>query len=146
MRRVGPEDREQFLRLAQEFYRSPAVLCPVPLSNLERTFDELLRSDVYADGFLLETEEGRCMGYALTAKTFTQEAGGLCVWVEELYVLPPFQGQGVGGRTLALLEEYYPNAKRLRLEVEPENEAAARLYRRLGYEPLPYEQYMKQRS
>lgn len=68
IRRCEERDRELYLRLAKEFYHSPAVLHPVPDSYFERTFDEMMRSDVYADGFLLEEEDGTCMGYALTGE------------------------------------------------------------------------------
>ena len=122
------------------------MLHPVPDSYFERTFDEMMRSDVYADGFLLEDENGTCMGYALTAKSFSQECGGQCVWVEELYVLPAYQGKGMGSRVFELLNAYYPDCCRFRLEVEPENEGAARLYRRLGYEALGYDQYVLERQ
>ena len=83
------------------------------------------------------------MGYAVTAKGFSQECGGQFVWVDELYVLPEHQGKGVGTEALRLLEEYYPHCKRFRLEVEPDNEDAARLYRRLGFEGLAYRQFVK---
>lgn len=146
IRRCEERDRELYLRLAREFYHSPAVLHPVPDSYFERTFDEMMRSDVYADGFLLEDEDGTCMGYALTAKSFSQECGGQCVWVEELYVLPPYQGKGMGSKVFGLLNAYYPDCCRFRLEVEPENEGAARLYRRLGYEALRYDQYVLERQ
>ena len=106
----------------------------------------MMRSDVYADGFLLEDEDGTCMGYALTAKSFSQECGGQCVWVEELYVLPAYQGKGMGSKVFELLNAYYPDCCRFRLEVEPENEGAARLYRRLGYEALEYDQYVLERQ
>ena len=146
IRRCEERDRELYLRLAREFYHSPAVMHPVPDSYFERTFDEMMRSDVYADGFLLEDEDGTCMGYALTAKSFSQECGGQCVWVEELYVLPAYQGKGMGSRVFELLNAYYPDCCRFRLEVEPENEGAARLYRRLGYEALGYDQYVLERQ
>ena len=54
IRRCEERDRELYLWLAREFYHSPAVLHPAPDSYFERTFDEMMRSDVYADGFLLE--------------------------------------------------------------------------------------------
>ena len=146
IRRCEERDRELYLRLAREFYHSPAVMHPVPDSYFERTFDEMMRSDVYADGFLLEDEDGTCMGYALTAKSFSQECGGQCVWVEELYVLPAYQGKGMGSRVFELLNAYYPDCCRFRLEVEPENEGAARLYRRLGYDALGYDQYVLERK
>ena len=74
IRRCEERDRELYLRLAREFYHSPAVMHPVPDSYFERTFDEMMRSDVYADGFLLEDEDGTCMGYALTARAFLRNA------------------------------------------------------------------------
>lgn len=145
LKRCRTQDREAYLRMAHDFYHSPAVLHPVPDGYLEAAFDEMIRSDVYADGFLLEGDGGERMGYVLTAKSFSQECGGQCVWVEELYVLPPYQGRGLGTQVFRLLEEYYPHCRRFRLEVEPENEGAARLYRRLGYQALGYDQYVKDR-
>lgn len=145
LRRLVPSDRDIYLTLAKEFYHSPAVLHPVPDEHFVRTFNEILRSDVYADGFLLESDDGECLGYAVTSKTFSQECGGQAVWVEELYVLPVYQGQGLGSEALRLIENYYPDAARFRLEVEPDNESAARLYQRLGYKTLQYRQYIKDR-
>ena len=35
-------------------------------------------------------------GYALLAKTFSQEAGGLVVWLDEMYVRPAYRSKGLG--------------------------------------------------
>ena len=146
IRRITKNDRECYVELAEGFYHSPAVLHDIPRSYIERTFDEMMRSDVYVDGFLMEADEGVVMGYALISKTFSQESGGLAVWVEELYVLPEHQGQGVGSQVFALLEEVYPDCCRFRLEIEPDNEGAERLYRRMGYGDLPYRQMVKEKT
>ena len=145
IRRFEEKDRDLYLSMAGAFYASPAVLKPIPRAHMERTFDEMMRSDVYVDGFLMTSDEGEPMGYALISKTFSQEPGGLAVWVEELSVLPAFRGRGVGGDTLRWLEAHYPWA-RIRLEVEPENERAVELYRRLGYGVLGYMQMYKDRA
>ncbi|MEG0901314.1 MAG: GNAT family N-acetyltransferase, partial [Clostridia bacterium] len=139
-RRVTEADRERYLELAEAFYDSPAVLEPVPRAYLVCTFDEMMRSDVYVDGFMLESDAGESMGYALISKSFTQEAGGLTIWVEELSVLPAFRGQGVGSEVLEWVTAYYPDWKRLRLEVERENDRAIKLYERHGFEELAYYQ------
>lgn len=144
LRRVAQGDREAYLTLAKAFYHSPAVIKPVPEAYLAATFAEMMRSDDYVDGFMLESDAGESMGYALTAKTFSQEAGGLAVWLEELYILPQFQRQGLGSQAIRALEAYYPENRRVRLEVEPDNADAARLYRRLGFKPLAYRQYVKE--
>ena len=64
IRRLEPRDKEVYLAMAHEFYAGPAVDHPVPDVFLERTFDELMRSDVYAEGYLFE-EDGQPQGYAL---------------------------------------------------------------------------------
>lgn len=140
IRRFTQEDRALYLRMAEAFYHSPAVLKPIPHDYMERTFDEMMRSDIYVDGFLMETDDGRPMGYMLIAKTFSQEPGGLAIWVEELSVEPDFRGQGVGSKALEWVKRHYPGCRRIRLEVELENTRAIALYERLGFEELPYYQ------
>lgn len=139
IRRFTGADRALYLDMAEAFYHSPAVLKPIPRAYMERTFEEMMRSDVYVDGFLLEYG-GEAAGYMLIAKTFSQEPGGLAIWVEELSILEPFQGKGLGGEALKWVKARYPDCRRIRLEVERDNERAIRLYERLGYEELKYYQ------
>ena len=141
IRKIQPSDKEIYFQLANEFYSSDAVLSPVPKSHFENTFRELMRSDVYAEGFLL-ISDGEVAGYALLAKSFSQEAGGLTVWIEELYVREQFRSHGLGSEFFEFLEEKLP-AKRYRLEIEPENERAVALYQRRGFKWLEYHQMVK---
>ncbi|MBR2730992.1 MAG: GNAT family N-acetyltransferase, partial [Clostridia bacterium] len=64
-----------------------------------------------------------------------------------LYVDEPARGQGAGIAFFAFLtEELRGRIKRLRLEVGAENEGAKRLYARLGFTPLDYEQLVIDRE
>ena len=84
-------------------------------------------------------------GYALLAKTFSHEAGGLVIWIEEIYTVPAFRGKGLGREFFAFLDrEYGSTAKRLRLETEPSNKRAEALYRSLGFDTLEYRQFYKE--
>ena len=145
IRRITEGDRAEFLRLSEEFYASPAVLHAVPRQYHEDMFAELMRSDEYADAFIVEAE-GKAVGFALTAKTYSREAGGKVLWLEELYILPAYRSCGLGREYFAFIEAYAQREgfARIRLEVEEENVRARALYARLGYLPLEYRQMVKE--
>ena len=124
IREFTSQDRKLYVEMASEFYHSPAVLHPVP------------------DAFF---ERGEPAGYGLTAKTFSQEAGGYVIWLEELYIREQFRSRGLGSEFFAYVEKKYAGqAARFRLEVEEDNVRAISLYKRLGYEVLDYTQMIKE--
>lgn len=140
-RKITEADRDEFLNMSREFYASEAVLHPVEEANHEKAFDELMRSAVYLECYMMESG-GRQVGYALLAKTYSREAGGLNIWIDELYVRPAYRGLGAGSAFFGFLEQTHP-AARYRLETEPDNLRAQKLYRHLGYRELPYQQMVK---
>ncbi len=145
-RPIARADRAEYLAMAHDFYASEAVLHAVPDSHFEETFAELMRSDVYAQAYILETN-GQTIGYALLAKSFSQEAGGVVLWIEELYIKPPYRACGYGSRFLReFLGSLPPQVKRVRLEAERENDRAVRLYESLGFTFLDYDQMVIDRS
>ena len=141
LRKITPNDRETYIALSEEFYSSDAVSHSIPVEFHKNSFDELMRSDEYIECFIFE-HEVETAGYALIAKTFSPEAGGVVVWIEELYVREGFRGKGLGKAFFAYMEQNY-NVSRYRLEVEPDNVRAKKLYSALGYKKLPYEQMIK---
>lgn len=141
IRRIDPNDRNLFVTLSKEFYSTDAVSHTIPHEYHEKSFDELMRSGEYIECFIFE-QDGETAGYALIAKTFSPEAGGVVVWIEELYVRESFRGKGLGKAFFKYMEKNYP-AARYRLEIEPENLRAKKLYSSLGYKELPYAQMIK---
>ena len=143
IREIKAEDREIYLKMAHDFYQSSAVDKPVPDSHLEKTFDECMRSGVYAKAYIIEYE-GKIAGYGLTARTFSQEAGGNVRWLEELYILEEYRSKGLGSEFFAYMEETREEGEtRFRLEVEDDNIGAVSLYKRKGFEFLDYKQMIK---
>lgn len=144
IRKAQKSDEQQILTMMEEFYSSPAVLHKVPQFYFQKTFQEICNGSPYCDLYLLETAAG-VAGYALLAKTYSNEAGGLVVWIEEIYVREPFRGCGLGKEFFAVLErDYGGSVARFRLEVEEDNVEAILLYKRLGFEPLPYRQMIRE--
>ncbi|MBQ4093159.1 MAG: GNAT family N-acetyltransferase [Firmicutes bacterium] len=142
IRKIEEKDREFFLAMTKDFYESDAVCYRIPEEYRTATFDELMRSDAYAEAFIFE-EDGKPVGYSLIGKTWSQECGGIQVWIDEISVLPEYRGKGITTEFFSYIEKTVP-AARYRLETEPENEAAARLYKRMGYEFCPYVQWLKE--
>ena len=140
IRKAEEKDRELYITLAQEFYHSPAVLHPVPVQYMENTFREAMRSDVYILLRMLEVD-GQSAGYVILSRSFSPESGCTVCWIEELYIREAFRSHGLGTKVLNSIREEFPTA-RLRLEVEPENTGAIKLYRRLGFRELGYTSYI----
>lgn len=142
IRRYEASDRSAVTEMLDEFYHSPAVLHPIPRAHFEKTLNEAEAGNPCVRLYLIENG-GQTAGYALLALTFSNEAGGDVVWLDEIYIRPEFQGKGLGNEFFDFLEKEYADAARIRLEVEPDNEGAVRLYRRRGFKKLDYDQYIR---
>lgn len=139
IRKFVPEDREDYIRFSTEFYNSSAVDKPVPKENFEQGFDEMMRSDVYVQGYMLVCD-GNNVGYCVTMKTYSVEAGGITIWIDELFVLEEYRSKGLGRELFKYIEENGDKKlRRIRLEVELENGRAISLYKKMGFEPAPYD-------
>ena len=139
IRKFVPEDREDYIRFSTEFYNSSAVDKPVPREHFEQGFDEMMRSDVYVQGYMLVCD-GNNVGYCITMKSYSVEAGGITIWIDELFVLEEYRSKGLGRELFKYIEENGDKKlRRIRLEVELENGRAISLYKKMGFEPAPYD-------
>ena len=139
IRKFVPEDWEDYIRFSTEFYNSSAVDKPVPREHFEQGFDEMMRSDVYVQGYMLVCD-GNNVGYCVTMKTYSVEAGGITIWIDELFVLEEYRSKGLGRELFKYIEENGDKKlRRIRLEVELENGRAISLYKKMGFEPAPYD-------
>lgn len=139
IRKILHDDKTEYIKMAEDFYSSPAVLSPVPKSHFETTFDELMKGSAFTEGFIFDFDEN-IAGYGLIAKTFSQEAGGIVIWIEEIYVKEDYRNKGLGSEFIEYVKDNIP-AKRYRLETEPENLKAQQLYKRHGFSHLEYINY-----
>lgn len=145
IREIKARDKDIFVQMAKEFYKSEAVISEIPTQNILNTFDEVNSNSPYAKAYIIE-HDGDTAGYALIGITYSNEAGGLVVWVEEIFIKENFRGLGLGSEFLSYVEqEFGDKAKRFRLEISHDNDSAQRLYERKGYQPLDYMQMVHDR-
>lgn len=75
-------------------------------------------------------------GQSILGMAFASSKDGRLIELRQLYVRPSAQGQGAGRALLEEIEACFPEANRVRLEVEAENHKAVTFYRKSGFEPV----------
>ncbi len=141
IRGMEEKDRSQVLEMMRVFYASPAVLSNGSDEIFEADFNACISDTPYLEGYIFENAED-IQGYAMIAKSFSTEFGKPCIWIEDIYVKEAYRGLGIGSAFLKFIESKYKSSV-LRLEAEPENERAVNVYKKCGYEVLPYMEMKK---
>lgn len=145
IRKINIKDKDIYIAMSKNFYRSDAVLHSIPDDNIHKTFEVIISGSPYVDGYIFEYN-GEIAGYLLVSITYSNEAGGIVLWIEEVYILPEYQGNGFGKELLAFIERTYKNkVVRIRLEVEKSNQRVIKLYQKIGFTELNYLQMYKNR-
>lgn len=137
------EDWEDYLDLSRDFYRGDFAAASVSESHFSKTFQLLMEKSPFVKGYFLEGY-GETVGYALLSFSYSNEAGGLVLWLEELFLSPQWRDQGLGRDFLSFLEEKWKGQiKKIRLEVAGNNSKALGFYAELGFLKVPYLQWEK---
>lgn len=144
IRKLRRDDFEEVLSMMETFYASDALLIHPCRQVLERTLSDAVGECPFVQGFGFNAGEGLA-GYGMVALSYSTEAGGLCAWIEDVYVRPEYRGKGWGTAFLEFAQrEYARRVVRIRLEAEPENSRAMAVYRKAGYDILGYTQLVKE--
>ena len=107
-------------------------ITPERLQSAEEDLEDWLKKDGVL--FFIE-EDGTEAGFCILARH-----GGTVVWIEDIFVKKELRCQGIASRAIGLAEAYARDvmkAPAVNLEVIPQNTAAIRLYRKLGYDTIP---------
>lgn len=143
-RKIKEEDKEVYFEMSTIFYNSDAVSHNIPKDNFVKTFNMMMENSPFVDAYIIYDESNNeVAGYGLLSIGYSNEVGHMEIWLEEIYVLDKFRGKGYGTKFMEFVEKEYSQVGRLRLEVARTNEKAIELYKRLGYEEIPYYQMMK---
>jgi GNAT superfamily N-acetyltransferase len=137
------QHRMQVLEMMKSFYASEAVYTNGSEEIFNSDITACINDNPYIEGYVFENDT-IIQGYAMVAKSFSTEFGKPCIWIEDLYIKEEHRGLGIGSLFLEFIEAKYPNSL-FRLEVESENHAALHVYKKRGYDILPYMEMKKNR-
>ncbi len=143
IRNIENKDKDQVLEMMMVFYNSPAIIETPPKSKLLKNIEDCIGDVPFVEGFVFE-ENQDLLGYAMVAKSYSTEFAGLCVWIEDLYLLPQARGKAIAGKFFEFIENHY-NAVRFRLEVAKDNVNAIKAYEKSGYKKLDYVEMTKEK-
>ena len=125
-------DIDQLLVLIQDFYQH----FDYPYIELEKrlTLEDLFERPTAGRIYLIQKEQ-KIVGYVFLSFYFSIEFGGRTAFIDELFVLPGYRGQGIGSKVINLIEQkcLELNLKAIHLESERTNEGATALYLKLGF-------------
>lgn len=142
IRKMTESDRTTVVDMMRTFYHSPAVWTNGSEEIYNNDITACVTDNPYAEGFIFENEK-EILGYGMIAKSFSTEFGKPCIWIEDLYLKEEYRGEGIGSYFFAYLEKEFPNTI-MRLEVEEENVRAVAVYKKNGYDTLPYMEMKKE--
>ena len=107
-----------------------------PFDEAERTENlKLLLAHPHYGKLWMIKHDDLVAGYTFLGYGFSFEFKGRDAFVDELFILPEFQGQGIGIRAIDFIiaEAKKEGVKVLHLEAEHHNERGLRLYRSKGF-------------
>ena len=126
-----PDSIEELLPMMRHLYE----LDDVPFDEDRSRAGILQLPSAFGRIFLCQSASGENVGYLVMTISFSLEHGGQHGFVDELYIRPGHQGHGLGSAMIdhagSLCKEL--GFRSLLLEVDLHNEAALRLYRRIGF-------------
>lgn len=143
IRNMEEKDRQSVVEMMRIFYSSDAVFTNGSEEIFDADITNCVNENPYLEGYVFENDN-RILGYAMLAKSFSTEFGKPCIWIEDVYIKEEYRGLGLGTLFFRFIEEKYPNVL-FRLEVEEENERAVHVYKKCGYDVLPYMEMKKNR-
>jgi ribosomal protein S18 acetylase RimI-like enzyme len=136
VRTAGERDLETVRALLVETWHATydAIYGPEKVTEITNSWHSIasLRRRLTRQGseFLVADDGSRIAGMAFAAA----DQEGKTVMLHQLYVLPAYQGHGIGGMLLDELLDNFPDAEKIKLEVEEQNSRAIAFYRVYGFE------------
>ncbi len=149
IRYITQQDKDSVLSMMIDFYSSPATIEKAPEDILLRDINDCLSDLPFIDGFVFEDEFKNIAGYAMVSKTYSTGYGGICIWFEDIYLKPAYQGKGFTSQFFSYIEDLYNNifdnkVVRYRMEVEKNNTNALKSYKKNGFKELNYIEMTKE--
>lgn len=126
-------DIETVVDLMQQFYAIDNY--PIDAKTSTSLFKEFITNENLGKAWLIQFEN-ETIGYVILTFIFSFEYKGKIAFLDELYLTEKGRGKGIGGKTIAFIQNQSDKMalKLIYLEVEEHNKKAQKLYLANGFE------------
>lgn len=127
------DDAKEVLAMMRALYVEDPSAFPVDPSRFPATVEHLLAEPSHGSIIVFKKEAAVC-GYAVLIPYWSNEYGGMLLYVDELFVTPAARNLGIAHEFFEFLSQARPfDAVAICLEVSPANLRAQRLYESIGF-------------
>jgi GNAT superfamily N-acetyltransferase len=132
-RLAQPSDAELLMEFIQEFYEYDQH--PFDDYTVRSALLKLLSDEPLGRVWLIQ-DTNEAIGYIVLTFGYSLEYRGRDAFIDEFYIRESHRRQGVGRKTIQFVEEVCPSLgiQALHIEVERNNTAAQRFYRKVEFE------------
>lgn len=123
---------EEIHKMVFHFYEEYDATHNISIENINKTIQHLISHPDHGSFRCLYLNDV-LIGYTILINYWSNEYGGVIVFIDELYIKPAFRNQGLGSQFLKLLELKFPHINAFALEVSPSNKHALNLYLKNGF-------------
>ena len=74
--------------------------------EIDKLIKNLYGTNPYLEGYVF-VDNGKVLGYAMLAKSFSTEYGKPCIWIEDIYLKPEYCGMGIGTKFFDFIDKKY---------------------------------------
>jgi len=127
------KDKKDFYDMAALFYESGVADKIICREILHNTFNQCVNKSPFIRGVFICHDYLIC-GYALLTFTYSNEYGGLIMFIDELYVKEDFRTKGIASFFLSsIISEYKNDVVYVEVVISKNNRADVNICQKIGF-------------
>ncbi len=132
-RKFKTTDTKTLKKLVSEYYKADPPVAPLSWMDISKTIKELKKYPALGQIIVFE-KDSQIIGYSILMNYWSNEFGGYFILIDELYIKPQFQKQGIGTKFFQFMKRKHSKKPiAIGAEIHEENIHVKKFYEKLGF-------------